>query len=50
MTAKEFLNRAYKLDHRINSKLEQLESLNDLTQKITTSLSAVPPSGNTKCT
>lgn len=45
MTAKEFLNRAYKLDHRINSKLEQLESLNDLTQKITTSLSAVPPSG-----
>lgn len=45
MTAKEYLNRAYKLDHRINSKLDQLQSLNDLTQRITTSLSEVPPSG-----
>lgn len=45
MTTKEFLNRAYKLDHRINSKLEQLHSLHELTEKVTSSLSAVPPSG-----
>ena len=35
MTAKEYLNQAYRLDHQINSKLSQIESLRSLTQKVT---------------
>ena len=35
MTAKEFLGQAYRLDQRINSKLQQIESLRCLTQKVT---------------
>lgn len=42
MTAKEYLNRAYRLDQRINSKLEQLESLNELATKATSTLSDMP--------
>jgi DhnA family fructose-bisphosphate aldolase class Ia len=30
MNAKDYLNKAYRLDQRINSKLEQVESLNAL--------------------
>jgi hypothetical protein len=30
MTAKEYLEQAYRLDQRINSKLEQVASLNEL--------------------
>ena len=37
MTAKEYLNQAYWLDRRINSKLEQLSSLRDMAT-ITTSI------------
>jgi len=37
MTAKEYLSQAYKLDLRISGKLEQLESLRALTQKVTVS-------------
>lgn len=37
MTAKEFLGQAYRLDQRINSKLQQIESLRSLTQKVTQS-------------
>jgi len=37
MTAKEFLNQAYKLDQQINSKLEQLQALRSVTQKVTAS-------------
>ena len=37
MTAKEYLNQAFKLDQQINSKLEQLEVLRSMTQKITVS-------------
>lgn len=37
MTAKEFLGQAYRLDQRINSKLQQIDSLRGLTQKVTLS-------------
>ena len=37
MTAKEYLSQAYRIDQRINSKLEKVEALRSLTQKITAS-------------
>ena len=37
MTAKEYLGQAYRIDQRINSKLQQVDSLRSLTQKITAS-------------
>lgn len=37
MTAREYLSRAYRLDQRINSKLQQIDSLRSLTQKVTQS-------------
>jgi len=37
MTAKDYLGQAYKLDQRINSKLQQVDSLRSLTQKVTAS-------------
>ena len=45
MTAKEYLTQAYRIDQRINSKLEQVSSLRDLSTKATSTLSDVPPSG-----
>lgn len=42
MTAREFLNQAYKLDQRINSKLEQLRTLNELALKVTGTVSGMP--------
>lgn len=45
MTAKEYLGQAYRLDQRINSKLEQVMSLRDLATKATSTLSEVAPSG-----
>ena len=45
MTAKEYLGQAYRLDQRINSKLEQVTSLRDLATKATSTLSDVAPSG-----
>ena len=42
MTVKEYLGQAYRLDQRINSKLEQLESLNDLATKCTSTLTGMP--------
>ena len=36
MTAKEYLGQAYRIDQRINSKMEQIASLNLLAQKATT--------------
>ena len=42
MTAKEYLGQAYRLDQRINSKLQQVESLRSLTQKVTASYSGEP--------
>ena len=42
MTAKEYLGQAYRLDQRINSKLEQVSSLNDLATRVTTTLTGMP--------
>lgn len=49
MTAKEYLSQAKYLDMRINSKIQQLSSLNDLAKKCTTALTGMPrnPSGST---
>ena len=38
MTAKEFLSRAYLLDQQIKSKLEQVESLRELSKKCTSAI------------
>lgn len=38
MTAKEYLNQAFWLDRRINSKLEQLSALNDIATRSTSVL------------
>lgn len=46
MTAKEYLSQAYRLDKRIDSKIEQLKSLNLLATKCTTTLSDMPKSQN----
>ncbi|NRY61496.1 DUF1492 domain-containing protein [Clostridium beijerinckii] len=45
MTSKEYLAQAYRIDQRINSKLEQIVSLRDLSTKATSTLSDSPPSG-----
>ena len=39
MTAKEYLNQAYWLDRRIDSKLEQLSALKDMATKTTSVMS-----------
>lgn len=44
MTAKEYLSQAYRLDKRIDSKIEQLKSLNLLATKCTPTLSDMPKS------
>ena len=44
MMAKEYLGQAYRLDQRINSKLQQVESLRSLAQKVTASYSSEPVS------
>ena len=46
MTAKEYLGQAYRLDQRINSKLEQIASLNQLATKCTSTISGMPGSPN----
>ncbi len=45
MTAKEYLSQAHRIDQRINSKLEQVSSLRELSTKATATFSDVPPSG-----
>jgi len=42
VTAKEYLSRAYRVDQRINKKLEQTASLRDLATKATTTFSDAP--------
>ena len=42
MTSKEYLGQAYRLDQRINSKLEQVASLNELATKCTWALTGMP--------
>lgn len=46
MTAKEYLSQAYRLDQRINSKIEQVASLNDLATKCTSTLTGMPRNPN----
>jgi len=45
MTAKEYLGQAYRLDQRINSKLEQVQSLRELSVKASATLTDMPRSG-----
>ena len=42
MTALDFLSQAYRLDLRIDSKLEQIASLNELATKCTSTLTGMP--------
>ena len=42
MKAKEYFGQAYRLDQRINSKLEQIASLNELAMKCTSTLTGMP--------
>ena len=42
MTAKEYLSQAYWIDRRINSKIEQVASLRELSLKATSTLSDMP--------
>lgn len=46
MNAKEFLSQAYRLDQRINSKIEQVSSLNDLATKCTATITGMPHNPN----
>lgn len=46
MNTKEYLKQAFYLDKNINSKLEQVEKLNDLATKATATLSDMPKSSN----
>ena len=44
MTAKEYLSQAYRIDQRINAKLEQVMALRELATKATSTLSDMPRS------
>lgn len=46
MTAKEYLSQAYRLDQRINSKIEQVASLNGLAVKCTSAITGMPHNPN----
>lgn len=46
MNTKEYLKQAFYLDKNINSKLEQVEKLNELATKATATLSDMPKSPN----
>lgn len=46
MTIKEYLSQAYRIDQRINSKLEQISSLRELAMKATSTLSDMPRSAS----
>ena len=45
MTAKEYMSQAYRIDQRINGKLEQVMSLRSLAEKASSTLSDIPNSG-----
>lgn len=45
MIAKDYLSQAYRIDQRINSKIEQVRSLRELALKATSTLSDSPVSG-----
>ncbi len=42
MTAKEYLSKAYRLDQRINSKLEQVASLENMAMNCTSAITGMP--------
>lgn len=44
MTAKEYLNQTYRIDQMINSKIEQIRSLKELSTKISAVLNDMPSS------
>ena len=46
MTARDYLSQAYRLDQRINRKLEQVESLNGLATKVNSTLTGMPKNPN----
>lgn len=46
MTVKDFLSQAYRLDQRINAKIDQVADLNDLATKCTATMSGMPGSPN----
>lgn len=46
MNAKNYLGQAFRLDQRINSKLEQVASLNELATKATYTLTGMPRNPN----
>ena len=46
MTAKEYLSQAYRLDQRIDAKIAQVASLNDLATKCTATLTGMPRKPN----
>lgn len=45
LSAREYLSQAYRIDQRINSKLEQVQSLRDLSTKATATLCDTPRGG-----
>ena len=46
MKIKEYLGQAYRIDHRINSKLDQISALHDLATKASSTVSDMPGSPN----
>ena len=46
--SKDYLSQAYRIDQRINSKIEQVQSLRVLAEKATATLSDIPPSKRTR--
>lgn len=42
MTAKDYLSQAFRLDNRINSKIDQITTLNELATKCTSSITGMP--------
>ena len=46
MTARDYLGQAFRLDQSINSKIEQVSSLNDLAVKCTSSVTGMPHNPN----
>lgn len=46
MNAKEYLNQAYRLDQRIQSKQEQIASLNELAESCTATMTGMPGNPN----
>lgn len=46
MKARDYLGQAFRLDQRINSKIEQVRSLNDLATKCTSTITGMPGNPN----